>query len=328
MRLKLVDFKLISLLVILISSVMPFKGFTIPIQNGSTEDVRPTTSSPTTQENVNVLAMNRPKVVRPKPKESFINRDTQRFYSSDEVQELLAGDQPFYALFRDDLTGRPRGVALLIPDWGGHAANHRGIDSLRTHLPELGWVTLSMTVPSEQDNIHIYEPQSVTATDQQPTAATYQEPKNINVFTALQLSDLEVQIRLRLQAMITEAENHQGYFIVIAQGRSAATVASIYAKEALDKAEALIFLAADQPDQIHRKQMNQDIASTVIPTLDIYPSQGPSHLEANAIFRGKLVRKYYKHHYRQQRMMGNIDDFHHNRKLLKSVYGWLTSLGL
>ena len=71
----------------------------------------------------------------------------------DELKPLLAGDSDFYALFRDDMTGRPKGVALLIPDWGLSTANNRGMEYLRTQLGDYGWVTLAMTVPNSIESV-------------------------------------------------------------------------------------------------------------------------------------------------------------------------------
>ena len=95
----------------------------------------------------------RPTIAPPKPNEYYFNGDAARFFKADEIKSLLAGDQDFYVLFRDDMTGRPKGVALLVPGWGETAASSRGLDFLRTVLPDYGWVTLSMTVPQSRAQV-------------------------------------------------------------------------------------------------------------------------------------------------------------------------------
>lgn len=291
--------------------------------------------------NATVLVRKRPKIAKPKPQEYYINGDIERYFQADELVKLLAGDQDFFALFRDDLTGRPRGVAILIPDWGLHAANNRGIESLRTHLPDFGWVTLSMTVPSTLEPVFIHTPlkkqndnqttdsdNTDSSTANQRRIEPYKRPEILRVLDESQFQQYQVAIKLRLQSLITEAQNHQGYFIVIAQGSSAAAVASIYANEELELPEALILLSPNLPDRALAAKMNQDITITSIPTLDIYPSSSPRSLLLNANLRRKLAKKNFKISYRQQKLFGDISQFNSNRKLLKSVYGWLSSLGL
>lgn len=298
-----------------------------------------------------LIVRKRPAIAKPKSQEYYINSDIERYFQPDELIKLLAGEQDFYALFQDDLTGRPRGVAILIPDWGLHAANNRGIESLRTHLPDLGWVTLSMTVPSTLEPVYIHNPLTLQNNSQTTDTGNntenntgsspsqnsapnprkiqpYKKPESLRVLDENKFQEYQIAIKLRLQSLIMEAQNHQGYFIVIAQGSSAAAVASIYAKEELELPEALILLSPNIPDRALAAQMNQNITINSIPTLDIYPSSSSRSLLFNANLRRKLAKKNFKISYRQQKVFGDISQFNRNRKLLKSVYGWLTSLGL
>ena len=338
-----------TLLLILLPIVVSFSAIaaqpTAPLEN---ENAQTTSSSNKTT----ITVQKRPKISKPKPQEYYINSDIERYFQPDELIKLLAGEQDFYALFRDDLTGRPRGVAILIPDWGLHAANNRGIESLRTHLPDLGWVTLSMTVPSTLEPVHIHKvtnkvnseqsntENSTSAPAQNASSSTseisnsnakmmpYKVPKPLRILDESQFQQYELNIKLRLQALINEAQNHQGYFIVIAQGSSAAAVASIYAKEELELPEALILLSPNLPDRTLASKMNQDITINSIPTLDIFSSSSSRSLLQSAKLRRKLAKKNFKVSYRQQKVFGDISQFNRNRKLLKSVYGWLSSLGL
>jgi len=296
----------------------------------------PDESASNSSENNSSTNKNRPDAKKPKSKEYYINSDFDRYFQADEVKKLLAGETEFSALFRDDMTGRARGVALFLPDWGLHAANNRGIDSLRTLLPDYGWVTLSMSVPSHIEPIHVQAkiqlPSADTPADapnvRKPGLKPYIKPSSLRIVNEDYMAAYETQIKLRLQALVTEAQNHQGYFIVIAQGSSAAAVASIYAKEELEEPEALIFINAFLPDLALNRKMNQDITVTSIPTLDIYPSVDRYGLTDNIKIRRKLAIKNFKASYRQQRLFGDISYHNQNRRLLKSVYGWLSSLGL
>ena len=338
-----------TLLLILLPLVVSFSAITAqptdPLENENSQTI-------SSSNNTTITLQKRPKISKPKPQEYFINSDIERYFQPDELVKLLAGEQDFYALYRDDLTGRPRGVAILIPDWGLHAANNRGIESLRTQLPDLGWVTLSMTVPSTLEPVYIQkvankvnreQPNNENSTQsptQNPSSAPfetsnpnnrvkpYKIPEPLRILDESQFQQYELNVKLRLQAIINEAQNHQGYFIVIAQGSSAAAVASIYAKEELEMPEALILLSPNLPDRALASKMNQDITTNPIPTLDIFPSLSSRGLLQSAKLRRKLAKKNFKVSYRQQKVFGDISQFNRNRKLLKSIYGWLSSLGL
>jgi hypothetical protein len=270
-----------------------------------------------------------PEIPKPKAADYYVNGDMDRYYQADELKKLLAGDSDFYALFQEDMTGRPRGVALLLPEWGLGAANNRGIEGLRTILPDYGWVTLSMMVPSHQESVFI-SPKTPATTDQEPQTdvAAYKKPEPLRLIDETFFAQYQAQVKMRLLALINEAQNHQGYFIIIAQGSSAAAVASIYAQEELEEPEALILISAALPDAKLSAQMNQDITSTSIPTLDIYPANSYPQTLKNVKLRRKLAKKNFKASYRQQRLFGDISYHNQNRRLLKSVYGWLSSLGL
>ncbi|MFE1816153.1 alpha/beta hydrolase family protein [Metapseudomonas otitidis] len=64
-----------------------------------------------------------------------------------EQQQLTAGSEPFLALWQPANVGTPNGVVILIPGDGETADWPRAIAPLRTKLPDVGWHTLSLTLP-------------------------------------------------------------------------------------------------------------------------------------------------------------------------------------
>jgi hypothetical protein len=269
----------------------------------------------------------RPIVAAPKPTEYYFNDDADRYFKADEIKPLLAGEQDFYVLFRDDMTGRPKGVALLIPDWGQTATSSRGLDFLRTTLPDYGWVTLSMTAP--QSRAQVFNTQLPT---EPATAVTEikvaKPPTPVRYIDEDYMKTYELQLKMRMLALTDEAQNYQGYFIVIAQGSSAAVLASLYAKEELDEPEAMILLDASVPDFKLTEKMNQDITANAVPTLDIYQSRNSRWSRENIKMRRKLARKNFKVSYRTKELHGDISYYNQNQRMLKIVYGWMSSLGL
>ena len=269
----------------------------------------------------------RPIVAAPKSNEYYFNSDADRFFKADEIKPLLAGDQDFYVLFRDDMTGRPKGVALLIPDWGQTATSSRGLDFLRTVLPDYGWVTLSMTVPQSRDQVFDTKQATEPATAQTEFKVA-KPPLPVRTIDEDYMNSYEMQLKMRMLALTDEAQNYQGYFIVIAQGSSAAVLASLYAKEELDEPEAMILLDASVHDFKLTEKMNQDITANAVPTLDIYQSRNSRWARKNIEMRRKLARKNFKVSYRSKELFGDISYHNQNQRMLKIVYGWLSSLGL
>lgn len=268
----------------------------------------------------------------PKPSEYFLQSDISHYFNPDQVKSLLAGDSEFYALFQDDMTGRPRGVALLIPDWSQSALSARGIDFLRTQLPDYGWVTLSMVVPDTHLPVFNTGPaQSLTNPEPREAAPANAPAMRIEPSRFVDeqyMQQYELMFKMRMQSLLSEAENYQGYFIVIAQGSSAAVLASLYAKSELPEPEAMILLSASMPDAKLTQKMNIDIANNPIPTLDIYQSRGVRWSKENAKMRKKLAKKYFKPIYRNKELYGDISYHNQNHRLLRSVYNWLSGLGL
>jgi hypothetical protein len=281
-------------------------------------------------------AVTRAKAIAPKSREYNLQNDIDHFFSPDELKPLLAGDSDFYVLFRDDMTGRPKGVALLIPDWGLNAANSRGMEYLRTQLGDYGWVTLAMAVPQNNEAVFTTPPRAPADSTDSPVTAPATSSNGIanqRVAAIRGVDDdffasYQLQMKMRMQALTSEAENYQGYFIVIAQGSSAAVLANLYAKGEIPEPEAFILLSAALPDAKLNQQMNLDIATTAIPTLDIYQSRDTRWQHNNIKLRRKLSKKHFKVHYRQKELYGDISYHNQNQRLLKSIYGWLSSIGI
>ncbi|WP_165680972.1 alpha/beta hydrolase family protein [Metapseudomonas otitidis] len=64
-----------------------------------------------------------------------------------EQQRLGAGSEQFLALWRPANVAEPYGVVILLPGDGENADWPRAIAPLRTRLPDVGWHTLSLTLP-------------------------------------------------------------------------------------------------------------------------------------------------------------------------------------
>ena len=66
-------------------------------------------------------------------------------------QQLQAGADTFLALWQPANVGEPSGVVILLPGDGESADAPRAIGPLRHKLPDVGWHSLSLTLPDPKD---------------------------------------------------------------------------------------------------------------------------------------------------------------------------------
>lgn len=69
-----------------------------------------------------------------------------------EQQQLKAGDDAFLALWKPANVAEPNGVVILLPGDGESADWPRAIAPLRNKLPDVGWHSLSLTLPDPKGN--------------------------------------------------------------------------------------------------------------------------------------------------------------------------------
>lgn len=69
-----------------------------------------------------------------------------------EQQQLKAGDDAFLALWKPANVAEPNGVVILLPGDGESADWPRAVAPLRNKLPDIGWHSLSLTLPDPKGN--------------------------------------------------------------------------------------------------------------------------------------------------------------------------------
>lgn len=70
------------------------------------------------------------------------------FQRDEEIIELNDGQQPFYGLFVSQRTGTPQGAVLILHDKQQHGHWPHVIAPLRDYLPDYGWATFTIELPS------------------------------------------------------------------------------------------------------------------------------------------------------------------------------------
>lgn len=94
-----------------------------------------------------------------------------------EQQSLEAGSEKFLALWKPANTPAPEGVVILIPGLGENADWPQVIGPLRGKLPDVGWGSLSLTLPDPQDDANLRRPALPPAVAKPASDAKAADPK-------------------------------------------------------------------------------------------------------------------------------------------------------
>lgn len=93
-------------------------------------------------------------------KEQYWEKEIRNQIKSGEIESLDANNHKFMSIFTPDNSGIPLGAIILLHDHGGHLDWPGLINPLRTRLPDFGWSTLSLQMPTPKEETPTveYEP--------------------------------------------------------------------------------------------------------------------------------------------------------------------------
>lgn len=94
-----------------------------------------------------------------------------------EQQSLEAGSEKFLALWKPANTAAPEGAVILIPGLGESADWPQVIGPLRGKLPDVGWASLSLTLPDPQDDANLRRPALPAVVDKPASGAKASDAK-------------------------------------------------------------------------------------------------------------------------------------------------------
>lgn len=194
--------------------------------------------------------------------QQFINR-----LEGEQVVILTSSVEQFYGLQLEQRTGTPQGGVLILHDLGYSPDWPFLLRQTRNYLPEVGWTTLSIDLPTPRERaIGIIPPNADTETAaQQPAEA-----------------DWEMRIMERIASGVANL-NQAGLFnIVIVGYGDGAYWGARYLSERMSPEEengySLILVDAD----LTRPELATHIAELAIPTLDLYMNDSVyAHRRAN-----------------------------------------------
>lgn len=91
-----------------------------------------------------------------------------------DLQQLQAGEESFLALWKPANSGDPKGAVILLPGAGESPDWPDTIGPLRRKFPDVGWATLSFSLPDVQDPALMPREPDATPADVKPEAAKEQ----------------------------------------------------------------------------------------------------------------------------------------------------------
>lgn len=95
-----------------------------------------------------------------------------RLPSADQ-QQLKAGDDSFLALWKPANTDAPQGAVVIVPGADESADWPDAVGPMRRKFPDVGWSSLSLTLPDDQTNYNVARPADTAPAD----AASAEKPK-------------------------------------------------------------------------------------------------------------------------------------------------------
>ncbi|MCC2617949.1 alpha/beta hydrolase family protein [Aestuariibacter halophilus] len=250
----------------------------------------------------------------------------------DTYQTLLVGDREVVMVEYPARTPITRGLAVLITEAGGVPQDDHQLARLARQLTHYGWHTLTMAAPPLGDpQILLTLP---PATDAAPQAAPEQEAEAALHGRADLLHSpvqhLQAQ-QYALQQQMLQLEDRRaevaGFYLIIAQGTTAASLARLYTEQAIPQPDGLVSLGAFLPERNLNKALPEMFAQLQPALLDVYSAWDNRWTLSTTDARRVAATRGLKLHYRQQELVGQPRDEQQTLRLAKMIYGWLTYMG-
>ena len=281
-----------------------------------------------------------------------IQNDIQRVLEPDQYETTLVGEDEILLVINQADTAIVKGVAVIVGEAGRNSLNNYALASLVEPLNSYGWVTILLPAPTvglegifDSSNMSTGNNIDSTNANSEPPAPTAQTTEDSN-----QLSNEQANRNIQPYSQSTVISNagfiaheqrmnqlmssatqfssqYPGFFLVIAQGTSAAWLSKIYSEEQVEQPDALITISVNWPEKKFNKLIPEFIAQTPTPVLDIYSQWDSEWTTKTAKKRAIAARKSLKLHYRQREIIGQPFDPNQFIYLSKEIHGWLTHMG-
>jgi dienelactone hydrolase len=252
-----------------------------------------------------------------------------------EQQQLQAGDQTFLALWLPANVGEPSGAVILLPGDDETADWPQSVGPIRRKLPDAGWHTLSLTLPSPLNSVPTTRsaPETEPAPDETAAEAPAESSQAPAEATETTASDTQIdeqrqaqaeQILARVDAAIAFAQQQQAKTIVLLGHGSGAYWAARYLSERKPaQVKNLLLVAAKLPEG-YTPALDELIPQLQLATGDFYYKDQAADRQA-ALKRSQASKRQKHPAYIQIAMKalpGNPEV--QQEQLNRRIRGWLS----
>ena len=275
----------------------------------------------------------------------------ERLVPKAEQQTLQAGAESFLALWKPANDSDPQGAVIIVPGAGENADWPNAIGPLRQKFPDIGWHSLSISLPdllvdspqarvdakpaAETENAKGESapaknvPADANANVAQATAAEADAAESTDAEQASEQADPADAERIfaRLDAAVAFAQQHSARSIVlIGHGSGAYWAARYLSEKQPPQVNKLVMVAAQTPARVEHDL--ESLAPTLkVPTADIYYVTRSADRSAAGL-RLQASKRQKDSQYRQLSLIampGNKAA--EQEQLFRRVRGWMSPQG-
>ncbi|MCY7294265.1 DUF3530 family protein [Alteromonas sp. a30] len=259
------------------------------------------------------------------------NNDIKRYMDADHYRKFEINGVEQLLVISESHTALTKGVAVIVAETGTNSLSRHALAELVKPLNATGWVTVLLPAPTfafEPIKGKNLNPEKIPptledkATTKQPFPFEDREQIPDSDFTTHESHMTEL-----MERVVEVSNNYPGFFLVVAQGTSAAWLSKIYAEQTISQPDALVAISPYWPDYRYNKQLPKWLARVPAPVLDIYNSWDNAWIKKTAPQRVIEAEKALKLHYRQREIVGQPYDKQQFLYVAKEIYGWLTHMG-
>lgn len=272
----------------------------------------------------------------------------ERLVPKAEQQTLQAGADSFLALWKPANDSEPQGAVIIVPGAGENADWPNGVGPLRRKFPDIGWHSLSVSLPdlladAPQARVEAKpaaEPEKKTgetapskdtpadanANVAQATAADTDTAESTDAEQAGEQNDEADAERIfaRLDAAVAFAQQHNSRSIVlIGHGSGAYWAARYLSEKQPPQVQKLVMVAAQTPARVEH-DLESLTPTLKVPTADLYYATRTADRNA-AVQRLQASKRQKDSQYKQLSLIAmpaNKDA--EQEQLFRRVRGWMS----
>ena len=256
----------------------------------------------------------------------------------DEQQTLQAGGESFLALWKPANAPESKGVVILVPGADESADWPQAIKPLRLKLPDVGWSSLSLTLPDSKaaplPEAVLPRPPEPVAVDteaapaegeEQPPATEAENAPPAEAAPAETPASVDPAERVfaRIQSGIAFAEQQDAKHIILLGHGDGAYWAALYLKERQPEAVKHLVTVAAQLPAGQTPPLEELIPGLKLATGDFFYKDLPAD-RGNAVRRKQASKRLDHQSYTQiglKALPGNLEA--EQEQLFRRVRGWL-----